>query len=202
MLVWNPNGSRKRGYPRHDWTSKLVAYTRFQQLADWQMLAQDRPLWMQLSDDFVNKVLLHALILLVSHCLRPKGGCLRTCRRKVKKVMMMMMMMTNQQRSVPIHARMRDTMRKQKHVVLTYMPSLLDLRFVDDIPFFARTAAEAMALLDGGPCELYNIGGVLNAAAAAVQTSEVQLHDQPFKFQVHASRSPTSCCSCSTGFSR
>ena len=48
------NGSRKRGYPRHDWTSKLVAYMRFQQLGDWQMLAQDRPLWMQLSDDFVK----------------------------------------------------------------------------------------------------------------------------------------------------
>ena len=30
------------------------------------------------------KVLLQALILLVWHCLRPKGGCLRTCRRKVK----------------------------------------------------------------------------------------------------------------------
>ena len=54
VLVWNPNGSRKRGYPRHDWTSKLVAYTRFQQLGDWQMLAQDRPLWMQLSDDFAK----------------------------------------------------------------------------------------------------------------------------------------------------
>ncbi len=54
VLVWNPNGSRKRGYPRHDWTSKLVAYMRFQQLGDWQMLAQDRPLWMQLSDDFVK----------------------------------------------------------------------------------------------------------------------------------------------------
>ena len=40
VLVWNPNGARKRGYPRHDWTSKLVAYTR---LGDWQMLAQDRP---------------------------------------------------------------------------------------------------------------------------------------------------------------
>ena len=54
VLVWNPNGSGKQGYPRHDWTSKLVAYTRFQQLGDWKMLAQDRPLWMQLSDDFVK----------------------------------------------------------------------------------------------------------------------------------------------------
>ena len=54
VLLWNPNGARKPGYPRHDWTSKLVAYMRFQQLGDWQMLAQDRPLWMQLSDDFVQ----------------------------------------------------------------------------------------------------------------------------------------------------
>ena len=54
VLLWNPDGARKRGYPRHDWTSKLMAYTRFKQLGDWQMLAQDRPFWMQLSDDFVK----------------------------------------------------------------------------------------------------------------------------------------------------
>ena len=54
VLLWNPDGARKRGYPRHDWTSRLMAYTRFKQFGDWQMLAQDRPLWMQLSDDFVQ----------------------------------------------------------------------------------------------------------------------------------------------------
>ena len=30
VLLWNPSGARTRGYPRHDWTSKLVAYTRCQ----------------------------------------------------------------------------------------------------------------------------------------------------------------------------
>ena len=40
--------------PRHDWTSKLAAYTQFQQLGNWQMLAQGRPLWMQLSDDLLK----------------------------------------------------------------------------------------------------------------------------------------------------
>ena len=29
VLLWNPTGARTRGYPRHDWTSKLVASTRF-----------------------------------------------------------------------------------------------------------------------------------------------------------------------------
>ena len=32
VLLWNPCGARTRGYPRHVWTSKLVAYTRFHQL--------------------------------------------------------------------------------------------------------------------------------------------------------------------------
>ena len=35
VLLWNPNGARKPGYPRHDWTSKLVAYMRFQQLGEF-----------------------------------------------------------------------------------------------------------------------------------------------------------------------
>ena len=69
VLLWNPTGARTR----HDWTSKFVAYTRFHQLGQWLSLAQDPALWMQWSDD-----------VLVSHCLRPKEGCLRTCRRKVK----------------------------------------------------------------------------------------------------------------------
>ena len=54
VLLWNPTGARSRGYPRHDWTSKLVAYTRFQQWGLWYNLAQDPALWMQLSDDFVK----------------------------------------------------------------------------------------------------------------------------------------------------
>ena len=74
---------RTRGYPRHGWTSKFVAYTRFRQWGDWYNLAQDSALWMQLSDDFV-KFCSTRWRFLVSHCLRPKEGCLRTCRRKVK----------------------------------------------------------------------------------------------------------------------
>ena len=54
VLLWNPSGARTRGYPRHDWTSKLVAYTRFHQLGQWLSLAQDPALWMQLNDDFVK----------------------------------------------------------------------------------------------------------------------------------------------------
>ena len=54
VLLWNPCGARTRGYPRHDWTSKLVAYTRFHQLGQWLSLAQDPALWMQLNDDFVK----------------------------------------------------------------------------------------------------------------------------------------------------
>ena len=29
VLHWNPAAARTRGYPRHDWTSQLVAHTRF-----------------------------------------------------------------------------------------------------------------------------------------------------------------------------
>ena len=54
VLLWNPCGARTRGYPRHDWTSKLVAHTRFHQLGEWLSLAQDPALWMQLNDDFVK----------------------------------------------------------------------------------------------------------------------------------------------------
>ena len=54
VLLWNPTGARTRGYPRHDWTSTYVAYTRFHQLSQWLSLAQDPALWMQLSDDFVK----------------------------------------------------------------------------------------------------------------------------------------------------
>ena len=31
VLLWNRTGARKRKCPRHDWASKLVAYTRFPQ---------------------------------------------------------------------------------------------------------------------------------------------------------------------------
>ena len=47
------------------------------------------------------------------------------------------------------------------------MPSLLDLRFADDILLFARTAAEAMALLDDLVRKLQNIGLQLNAFRGA-----------------------------------
>ena len=54
------------------------------------------------------------------------------------------------------------------------MQCLLDLRFADDILLFARTAAEAMALLDDLVRKLQNIGLQLNAAKTVVLTSEVQ----------------------------
>ena len=54
------------------------------------------------------------------------------------------------------------------------MPSLLDLRFADDILLFARTAAEAMALLNDFVRKLQNIGLRLIAAKTVVLTSEVQ----------------------------
>ena len=68
VLLWNPAGARTRGYPRHDWTSKLVAYTRCQQWGQWHYLAQDPALWMQLSGDFVSFAPLADV--LVSHCLQ------------------------------------------------------------------------------------------------------------------------------------
>ena len=54
VLLWNPAGARTRGYPRHDWTSKVVAHTRLQQWGQWYDFAQDPALWMQLSDDFAK----------------------------------------------------------------------------------------------------------------------------------------------------
>ena len=48
------------------------------------------------------------------------------------------------------------------------MQCLLDLRFADDILLFARTAAEAMALLDDLVRKLQNIGLQLNAAKTVV----------------------------------
>ena len=55
-----------------------------------------------------------------------------------------------------------------------HMLFLLDLRFADDILRLARTAAEAMALLDDLARKLQNIGLQLNAAKTVVVTSEVQ----------------------------
>ena len=82
VLLWNPFGARTRGFPRHDWTSKLEAYTRFHQLGQWLSLAQDPALWIQLNDDFVK-------FCSTSWCFgltlpAPQEGCLQTWRRKVK----------------------------------------------------------------------------------------------------------------------
>ena len=54
------------------------------------------------------------------------------------------------------------------------MSFLLDLPFADDILLFARTAAEAMALLDDLVHKLQNIGLQLNTGKPVVLTSEVQ----------------------------
>ena len=54
------------------------------------------------------------------------------------------------------------------------MAFLLDLRFADDILLLARTAAEAMALLDDLVHKLPNIGLQLNTGKTVILTSEVQ----------------------------
>ena len=54
------------------------------------------------------------------------------------------------------------------------MAFLLNLRFADDILLFARTAAEAMALLDDLVDKLQNIGLQLNTGKTVVLSSEVQ----------------------------
>ena len=54
------------------------------------------------------------------------------------------------------------------------MSFLLDLPFADDILLFARTAAEAMALLDDLVHKLQNIGLQLNTGKPVVFSSEVQ----------------------------
>ena len=61
------------------------------------------------------------------------------------------------------------------------MALLLDLRFADDILLFARTAAEAMALLDDLVHKL-DIGLRLNTGKTVVLTSEVQ---PPFFLHTH-----------------
>ena len=55
-----------------------------------------------------------------------------------------------------------------------HMSFLLDLPFADDILLFARTAAEAMALLDDLVHKLQNIGLQLNTGKPVVLTSKVQ----------------------------
>ena len=59
------------------------------------------------------------------------------------------------------------------------MALLLGLRFPDDILLFARTAAEAMALLDDLVHKLENIGLHLNTGKTVVLTSEVHVKSKP-----------------------
>lgn len=48
----------------------------------WQVLAQDQSLWMQLRDDFA---FCSPIVDVLSQiACAPRGGCLRTCKRKVK----------------------------------------------------------------------------------------------------------------------
>ena len=54
------------------------------------------------------------------------------------------------------------------------MAFLLDLRFADDILLFARTPAQAMALLDDLVHKPQNIRLQLNTGKTMVLTSEVQ----------------------------
>ena len=82
MLFWNPTGARTRGCQLHDWTSKLVAYTRYQQLGQWHGLAQDPALWMQLGGDFIKFCSPRCCFGLALPA--PQERCLRTCKRKVK----------------------------------------------------------------------------------------------------------------------
>ena len=54
------------------------------------------------------------------------------------------------------------------------MDRLVDLRFLDDILLFAKSAAEASAILDGLVHELAAVGLVLNAAKTVVLTTQAQ----------------------------
>lgn len=68
---------RKPGHPQHGWTNQLVG-----QVGDWQVLGQNQTLSMQLCDDFEKSCSTRWCF--VSHRLRPKRGCFRTRRCKVK----------------------------------------------------------------------------------------------------------------------
>ena len=121
-------------------------------------------------------------------------------------------------------------MRKQRDVVLT-LAILCHLYWTHALLtifcLFARTAAEAMALLDDLVSKLQNIGLQLSAAKIVVLTSEIQppsslhseqwncvtgaetragtqmawLHDQRCRIKEHTSGSPTSSSSCIKSFS-
>ena len=55
--------------------------------------------------------------------------------------------------------------------LLDVMPHLIDLRFVDDILFFARSALEVGTLLDSLVAELSEVGLGLNADKTMILTS-------------------------------
>ena len=54
------------------------------------------------------------------------------------------------------------------------MPHLIDLRFADDILFFARSALEVGKLLDSLVAELSEVGLVLNADKTVFFTTQSQ----------------------------
>ena len=58
--------------------------------------------------------------------------------------------------------------------LLDGMPHLIDVRFADDILFFARSAMEVGKLLDGLVAELSEVGLVLNADKTVILTTQSQ----------------------------
>ena len=54
ILKWTPGGRYAAGCPRHNWVTKISAFMRFLQVDDWQRLAQDTPVWLHLTEEFVQ----------------------------------------------------------------------------------------------------------------------------------------------------
>ena len=46
--------SHTAGCPRHNWVTKLAVFARFLQMDEWQTVAQDTTLWLQLTEDFIQ----------------------------------------------------------------------------------------------------------------------------------------------------
>ena len=54
ILKWTPGGRYAAGCPRHNWVTKISAFMRFLQVDDWKRLAQDTPVWLHLTEEFIQ----------------------------------------------------------------------------------------------------------------------------------------------------
>ena len=50
ILKWTPGGCCTAGCPGHNWATKISALMQFLQMDDLQRLAQDMPVWLQLTE--------------------------------------------------------------------------------------------------------------------------------------------------------